>query len=252
MTDQPIAPVRRDLMPCIPPSDWEFFTAVATEDAVAVYRDELPGRAVVRRRVTYGDWEPVRPDRWAEESPAGPSGAVAPASAPEGAQEARGETGRQTDGAEAADGLREAIAAAIHRYDNLHALSGNDIPSKHHYGEADAALAVIAPIFARLKQQSSELARAALGLPAPEPIEEDAAEATDPDGDPDTRCGDPYRTEHHGVARCSRGLGHAGIHAGHADDGTTCQWPPPAPDSGPTIAEAADNDQVWDLQKGGE
>lgn len=53
-----------------------------------------------------------------------------------------------------------------------------------------------------------------------------ATEATEADGDPDTRCGDPYRTEHHGVARCSRGLGHAGIHAGHADDGTTFQWQP--------------------------
>jgi len=50
-------------------------------------------------------------------------------------------------------------------------------------------------------------------------------EETGTDGDPDTRCGDPYRTEHHGVARCSRGLGHVGVHAGHADDGTTCQWP---------------------------
>ena len=56
-----------------------------------------------------------------------------------------------------------------------------------------------------------------------EQIEKGGEEPT-PDGDPDTRCGDPYRTEHHGVARCSRGLGHVGVHAGHADDGTTCQW----------------------------
>jgi hypothetical protein len=49
--------------------------------------------------------------------------------------------------------------------------------------------------------------------------------AAGPDGDPDTRCGAAHRTEHHGVARCSRGQGHVGVHAGHADDGTSCQWP---------------------------
>jgi hypothetical protein len=37
--------------------------------------------------------------------------------------------------------LRQRVARAIHRYDNHHALSGNDIPSKHHYGEADFVLA---------------------------------------------------------------------------------------------------------------
>ena len=39
--------------------------------------------------------------------------------------------------------LRQLVAAAIHQYDNEHALSGNDIPSAHHYGEADAVLAVL-------------------------------------------------------------------------------------------------------------
>ena len=39
-------------------------------------------------------------------------------------------------------GLRDQLAAAIHRYDN-HALSGNDIPSQHHRGEADAVLTVL-------------------------------------------------------------------------------------------------------------
>lgn len=39
--------------------------------------------------------------------------------------------------------LRQRIARAIHRYDNHHALSGNDMPSEHHYGEADAVLAVL-------------------------------------------------------------------------------------------------------------
>lgn len=39
------------------------------------------------------------------------------------------------------DQMRKRIAHAIHRYDNHHALSGNDMPSKHHYGEADFVLA---------------------------------------------------------------------------------------------------------------
>lgn len=39
-------------------------------------------------------------------------------------------------------GLRDRYAAAIHRYDYEHTLSGNDIPSDHHRGEADAVLAV--------------------------------------------------------------------------------------------------------------
>jgi hypothetical protein len=43
------------------------------------------------------------------------------------------------------DELRRRIARAIHRYDNHHALSGNDIPSKHHHGEADYVLAELQP-----------------------------------------------------------------------------------------------------------
>ncbi|MEH0586196.1 hypothetical protein QA942_19750 [Streptomyces sp. B21-106] len=39
------------------------------------------------------------------------------------------------------DPLRKRIAHAIHRYDQHHALSGNDIPSRHHFGEADFVLA---------------------------------------------------------------------------------------------------------------
>ncbi|WP_329126126.1 hypothetical protein [Streptomyces sp. NBC_01353] len=41
------------------------------------------------------------------------------------------------------DTLRNRIARAIHQYDNQHALAGNDMPSKHHYGEADAVLALL-------------------------------------------------------------------------------------------------------------
>ena len=40
--------------------------------------------------------------------------------------------------------LRHRIARAIHRYDAEHAFSVNDLPSEHHYGEADAVLAVLA------------------------------------------------------------------------------------------------------------
>ncbi|MEU3665784.1 hypothetical protein [Streptomyces virginiae] len=42
----------------------------------------------------------------------------------------------------ATDDLRQQYARAIHRYDHEHALSGNDMPSDHHRGEADAVLAV--------------------------------------------------------------------------------------------------------------
>lgn len=50
------------------------------------------------------------------------------------------------------------------------------------------------------------------------------------DGDPDTRCGKPFRTEYHGIASCSRGLGHSGMHHGHADDGAELRWPAAVPD----------------------
>ncbi|MEU7074705.1 hypothetical protein AB0B30_32640 [Streptomyces narbonensis] len=47
------------------------------------------------------------------------------------------------DDTQPANDLRRLIARAIHRYDNQHALSGNDMPSEHHYGEADAVLAAL-------------------------------------------------------------------------------------------------------------
>ncbi|MEV3947003.1 hypothetical protein AB0K57_04975 [Streptomyces halstedii] len=42
-----------------------------------------------------------------------------------------------------ADQLRAAVARALVRYDWNAGLSGRDTPSKHHYGEADAVLAVL-------------------------------------------------------------------------------------------------------------
>lgn len=57
--------------------------------------------------------------------------------------------------------------------------------------------------------------------------------AAGPDGDPDTRCGDGYRpdpqsTSPRSVARCTRGLGHVGVHAGPDFDGAPHQWGPAA------------------------
>jgi hypothetical protein len=56
--------------------------------------------------------------------------------------------------------FRRRIAHAIHRYDNHHALSGNDIPSKHHLGEADAVLAEMKPELDRLADYDAGAAAA--------------------------------------------------------------------------------------------
>lgn len=66
----PAEPIRKSLLPCTPPPEWEFSSAFPTGLADEPGLMLLPsdqGPVVVRRRVTYGDWEPVRPDRWAEE-----------------------------------------------------------------------------------------------------------------------------------------------------------------------------------------
>lgn len=70
MTDQ-TAPIRKGLLPSIPPPEWEFHTVYGARtgtDGCALFPGDT-GPVVVRRRVTYGDWEPVRPDRWADEPP---------------------------------------------------------------------------------------------------------------------------------------------------------------------------------------
>ncbi|MEE1814242.1 hypothetical protein PUR59_04300 [Streptomyces sp. SP18ES09] len=54
MTDQP-EPIRKSQLPTTPPPEWEI-TTVGGKDS-----------AVVRRRVTFGDWEPVLPNHWADE-----------------------------------------------------------------------------------------------------------------------------------------------------------------------------------------
>jgi hypothetical protein len=80
-------PIRKGLLPCTPPPEWEFHTVFGTRtgtDGCALFPGDA-GPVVVRRRVTYGDWEPVHPDRWAAEpetdartaaTPAGPAPAT--------------------------------------------------------------------------------------------------------------------------------------------------------------------------------
>ncbi|WP_435279132.1 hypothetical protein [Streptomyces sp. 1222.5] len=64
------APIRKSLLPCTPPPEREFSSAFATGPDSEPGLLLVPGDAgpvVVRRLVTYGDWEPVRPNRWADE-----------------------------------------------------------------------------------------------------------------------------------------------------------------------------------------
>ncbi|MFF4536587.1 hypothetical protein [Streptomyces aureus] len=78
-------PIRKGLLPTTPPAEWEFSSAFATGPDAEPGLLLIPGDAgpvVVRRRVTYGDWEPVRPDRWAEEPPSDVAAVSVPASAP--------------------------------------------------------------------------------------------------------------------------------------------------------------------------
>lgn len=84
MTDQ-TEPIRKSLLPCTPPPEWEFHTVLGARNehsGVALLPGDT-GPTVIRRRITYGGWEPVRPDRWAPEPPTdarpAPSAAPAPA-----------------------------------------------------------------------------------------------------------------------------------------------------------------------------
>jgi hypothetical protein len=64
-------PIRKSLLPCIPPPEWDFHTWFPRPDGGG---DLVPGQhsrgVQIRRRITYGDWEPVRPDYWADEESA--------------------------------------------------------------------------------------------------------------------------------------------------------------------------------------
>ncbi|MDX3637803.1 hypothetical protein PV728_48045 [Streptomyces europaeiscabiei] len=111
MTTDP-EPIRKGLLPCTPPAEWEFHTVYGARtgsDGCALFPGDT-GPVVIRRRVSYGDWEPVRPDHWAEEPSAEASAAAAvPVAAPP--------TTEQT-------ALRERIADAI----RAAACPGSDCP----------------------------------------------------------------------------------------------------------------------------
>jgi hypothetical protein len=79
MTDKP-EPIRKSLLPCTPPPEWEFSTVIGTVAGCMLVPSDA-GDVVVRRQVSYGDWEPVRPDRWAEEPPSD-AALAEPAAAP--------------------------------------------------------------------------------------------------------------------------------------------------------------------------
>lgn len=66
-------PVRRDQLPPVPPPEWQFYRW-ADDNLSEGDRPRVNGHPVpvVRRLVTYGDWEPVVPGRWADE-PAAPA-----------------------------------------------------------------------------------------------------------------------------------------------------------------------------------
>ncbi|AWT42596.1 MULTISPECIES: hypothetical protein [Streptomyces] len=64
-------PIRKSLLPCTPPPEWEFSTVYGAREehtGTALFPGDT-GPVVVRRRITYGDWEPVRPGHWADEPP---------------------------------------------------------------------------------------------------------------------------------------------------------------------------------------
>ena len=68
MTDATPESIRKGDLPCTPPSEWEFHTWFPHPDGGGdMVRGQRQRGVLVRRRVSYSDWEPVRPDRWADE-----------------------------------------------------------------------------------------------------------------------------------------------------------------------------------------
>lgn len=125
MTD-PVQPIRKSFLPSTPPPEWEFSSVFPTgpddEPGLLLVPGDM-GKTVVRRRVSYGGWEPVRPDHWAEEPPSDAGAAVVAPPAPVGLDR------------------RARAAQAIARYDWNAGLSGRVTPSADHYAEAEAVLA---------------------------------------------------------------------------------------------------------------
>ncbi len=72
MTTDP-QPIRKSDLPTTPPPEFEFFTWFPWPDGDGgdMVRGQRQRGVQVRRLVSYGDWEPVRPDRWADEQPTG-------------------------------------------------------------------------------------------------------------------------------------------------------------------------------------
>lgn len=153
--------------------------------------------------------------------------------------------------------LRKRIAAAIHRYDNEHALSGNDIPSRHHYGEADAILPILDRETAQLRRErdmalnAAGEARGAIDR-VRKVLAERRAEVADREADGMLPFGTP------GASWCDA----ITVTCARVDDALRILPPaaairvtddePAATDRGPTVAEAAADDRRWELEKSGE
>ncbi|MGW4270819.1 hypothetical protein ACWEGQ_00275 [Streptomyces seoulensis] len=64
-------PIRKSSLPCEPPSEYEFHTVLGGQPdspGILLVPNDDSGPVVIRRRVTYGNWEPVRPNHWASEA----------------------------------------------------------------------------------------------------------------------------------------------------------------------------------------
>lgn len=70
MTQPDPKPIRKSDLPTIPSPEWEFHTWFPHPDGGGdMVRGERQRGVLVRRRISYSDWEPVRPDQWADEPP---------------------------------------------------------------------------------------------------------------------------------------------------------------------------------------
>ncbi|MET9517453.1 hypothetical protein [Streptomyces sp. NPDC002994] len=145
MPDQP-APVRKSELPCMPPPEWEFFR-IGDPGELPIPGDNprMNGHiwAIVRRRVTYGDWEPVRPDHWAEEEPVRPVVGLARGGRYD-EQQLKVAWDDASAGPTAPGGLRDQYAAAIYERNNPTRRWADAHPDDllAYAGDADAVLAV--------------------------------------------------------------------------------------------------------------